>query len=123
MDDRRGRLPAIDGGRLRPGSRVERTTQFLGRCFDYIYEVVATDDDRSVEISVADPFPMQISYTLADTEGGTLARIRARGEAGGFFRLATPLLGVMVRRNISKDLARLKQRLESGSQPFAGGTP
>jgi hypothetical protein len=100
-------------GRLRAGSRVRRTTRFLGRRFDYVYEAAAADDDRSVELRVEDPFPMQISYLLEDVAGGTRARIRARGEAGGFFRLAAPLLGVMVRRNISKDLAQLKQRLEA----------
>jgi hypothetical protein len=100
-------------GRLRAGSRVRRTAKFLGRRFDYEYEAVAADDDRSVELRVRDPFPMQISYQLDDIHGGTRARIRARGDAGLFFRLATPLLGVMVRRNISKDLALLKQRLEA----------
>ena len=30
-------------GRLRPGSRVERTTRFLGREFSYVYYVVDTD--------------------------------------------------------------------------------
>ena len=100
-------------GRLRPGSRVERTSQFLGRRFDYVYEVVAADGDRSVELQVNEPFPMRISYILDDAGDGTRARINARGEAGGFFRLATPLLGLMVRRSIGKDLARLKACLEA----------
>ena len=100
-------------GRLRPGSRVERTSQFLGRRFDYVYEVVAADGDRTVELQVNEPFPMRITYLLDDVGDGTRARIHARGDAGGFFRLATPLLGFMVRRNIGKDLARLKERLEA----------
>jgi Polyketide cyclase / dehydrase and lipid transport len=102
-------------GRLEPGAEVERVSAFLGRRFSYVYEVVAADDDCSVDLTVAQPFPMQIRYELADTTDGTLARIQARGEAKAFFRLATPLLNAMVGRNIAKDLALLKRRLEAGA--------
>src|SRR4051812_31654209 len=36
----------LDEGRLRPGARVVRTAQFLGRRFDYQYEVAAAEGDR-----------------------------------------------------------------------------
>jgi carbon monoxide dehydrogenase subunit G len=100
-------------GRLRAGSRVERLTKFLGRQFGYTYEVTAADGDRSVDMRVAQPFPMQIRYELEDAGEGTRARIRASGEAGGFFRVAAPLLSRMVRRNISNDLETLKEYLEA----------
>jgi hypothetical protein len=100
-------------GRLRPGSRVERVAAFLGRRFSYVYEVVAADGDHSVDLTVAQPFPMQIRYKLCDTNDGTLARIHARGDAKAFFRLATPLLNAMVGRNIAKDLMLLKKQLEA----------
>ena len=48
-------------GRLRKGSKVERLTRFGGKTFSYIYEVTDADDDRSVEIKVDNPFPMQIT--------------------------------------------------------------
>ena len=102
----------LSEGRLRPGARVERTSAFLGRRFSYVYEVAAADDDRSVDLTVAQPFPMHIRYELEDTADGTLARIRAHGEAKAFFRVAAPLLNTMVGRNIGKDLALLKQQLE-----------
>jgi hypothetical protein len=99
-------------GRLRPGSRVERVTAFLGRKFNYVYEVVDAADDRFVDIRVTNPFPMQVRYELAEDCGGTIAAIRARGDASGFFRLAGPLLGRMVRRAIEQDLRNLRDRLE-----------
>lgn len=104
--------PLTDGP-LRAGSRVERTAKFLGRTFAYTYDVVDAEPERFVEMRVEKPFPMQIRYELEDAPGGTVARIRARGEAGGFFRVAGPLLAPMVKRNIGKDLALLKQQLES----------
>ena len=99
-------------GRLRPGSRVERTTRFLGREFSYVYSVVDADSDRFVEIRVDKPFPMQVRYELEDAGDGTRVRIQARGDAGGFFRLAGPLLAVMVGRSIGADLEQLRTQLE-----------
>lgn len=112
-------------GRLRPGARVERTVSFLGRRFAYEYEVTAVEDDQLVEMRVGQPFPMQIRYLLEDAGEGTLTAIEARGEGTGFFRLAAPVLDLMVRGNIRKDLELLRERVEQlpdprGSDP---GTP
>lgn len=104
--------PLTDGP-LRAGSLVERVARFMGRQFGYQYEVTAADDDGFVEMRVEKPFPMHIRYELEDTSEGTLARIRTQGDPGGFFRLAGPLLGPMVRRNITKDLELLKEHLEA----------
>ena len=50
---------------------------------------------------------------LSDDERGTLASIRACGDAGRFFCVAGPLLAFMVRRSIARDLATLRARLEA----------
>lgn len=105
--------PLTDGP-LRAGARVERVVKFLGRRFGYQYEVVAADE-RSVEMTVEQPFPMQIRYELEDAPEGTRVRIRARGDASGFFRLASPIMSRMVRRNITADLTALKKHLEVGA--------
>src|SRR5262249_21201742 len=74
--------------RLGVGSKVERTSKFLGRTFAYHYEVVEADGDRTVAMKVEQPFPMQIRYALDESPEGTVASIHATGEAGGFYRLA-----------------------------------
>ena len=104
-------------GLLRKGSKVERTSKFLGRRFAYLVEVTEHEDDTFVQMSVTEPFPMQIRYELEDVDGGksTRARIRARGEATGFFRIAGPLMSPMVRSSIAKDLERLKNAVERRS--------
>jgi len=91
-------------------------TAFLGRRFSYVYEVVAADGDRSIDLTVAQPFPIQIRYKLCDPHDGTLARIHARGDAKAFFRLTTPLRNAIVGRNIAKDLVLLKKQLEAGEE-------
>ena len=109
----------LQPGPLVAGSVVERDVRFAGRRFSYRYEVVAAEAAAFVEMQVERPFPMVVRYELFDRPEGTAAAIQARGEAGGFFRLTGPLLNRMVRRNITKDLAQLRDRLESGRGPAA----
>ncbi|HEV2520307.1 MAG TPA: SRPBCC family protein [Thermoplasmata archaeon] len=106
------RCRPLTEGRLRVGSRVERTVRFGGREFTYVYEVTAAQGDDFVELRVQQPFPMTVRYDLSDSSGGTRVRIWTRGEPKGFFRLAVPLMQGRVRRQIEGDLATLKLRLE-----------
>jgi uncharacterized membrane protein len=103
----------LGSGPLGVGSRVERTARFLGRRFDYVNEVVELEPGERLRMrSVSGPFPMDVEYAFADADGGTRAAIRVRGDAGGFFRVAGPLLGAMVRRSIGRDLRRLAELME-----------
>ena len=109
-------------GPLRTGSRVERVSKMLGRQFAYLVEVTAHADEAWVEMRVTEPFPMRIRYELEDCPEGTRARIRAQGEALGFFRVAAPFLNRMVRRSITNDLENLREYLEGqgdASAPLA----
>jgi uncharacterized membrane protein len=105
----------LTGPPLGVGSRVARRAAFLGRKIEYVNEVVAFVPGERLEMqSVKGPFPMHITYEFADHDDGrTRVNIRVRGEASGFFKLASPLLAGSVRRNVSRDLARLKRILES----------
>jgi len=102
---------SITEGALRVGSIVERDVRFAGRRFTYRYDVLARDA-TSLELRVERPFPMEVTYRLEPVCEGTRASIHARGDAGGFFKVAGPLLNGMVRRNIAKDLAALKTMVE-----------
>jgi hypothetical protein len=105
----------LDGGPVGVGTRVERVASFLGRRMEYVNEIVELEaGSRLVMRSVKAPFPMRVVYELEDVPGGTRMRIRAAGDAGGFYRIAGPLLGAAVRRGIEKDLAELKRLMETG---------
>jgi uncharacterized membrane protein len=98
------------------GSRVARVATFLGRRLEYVNEVVELDPARCLDMrSVVAPFPMAITYSFAERDGGTTVRNRVRGGRGGFFRLLGPLLGPLVRRSVQRDLERLRDRLERPS--------
>lgn len=101
-------------GRLRIGSRVERTVKFLGKRFSYTYEVVDARDDSFVEMSVTQPFPMHVRYELDCVDASsTNAVIHARGDASGFYRWMSPIMNRMVKRNIRRDLNALARLLSA----------
>ncbi len=104
---------------LRSGSRVQRVAKFLGRRIEYVLEVTELEPEGRLRMkSLKGPFPMDGTYQFQERDGGTLARIRVQGDAGGFFKLAAPLMARMVKRNIGKDLEALKALLEA--QPHRG---
>jgi len=97
------------------GSRVAFVARFLGRELAYTYEVrELVAGERFVMSTAQGPFPMETSYSWADTaSGGTRMTLRNRGEPAGFSRIATPMLAAAMRRANRKDLARLKALLET----------
>jgi uncharacterized membrane protein len=102
-------------GPLGVGSRVARVASFLGRRIEYVNEVAEYEpDSRLVMRSVKAPFPMTVTYEFEDAgDAATHVRIRAQGDASGFYRLAGPLLDRAVARGIRGDLERLKRVLEA----------
>lgn len=100
---------------LAPGSRVAFRARFLGRRLDYIYEFVEYAPEQALVMRTdAGPFPMETTYTWADTDAGhTRMTLRNRGYPSGFGSLAAPALAAAMRRANVKDLATLKTIIES----------
>jgi uncharacterized membrane protein len=105
-------------GPVAVGSRVERVASFLGRRVEYVNEITELTADRLVMRSVRSPFPMRVTYGHRDAgDGITEVSVRVEGDAGRFYALVGPLLGVAVRRSIARDLRRLQQVLEGRPTP------
>ncbi len=100
---------------VRVGSRMDFVAQFLGRRLAYTYEVVEWVPGERLVMRTADgPFPMETTYTWEPAgEGGTRMTLRNRGNPSGFSRVAAPVMERAMRRATTKDLAKLKQILES----------
>jgi uncharacterized membrane protein len=100
------------------GSRVAFVARFLGRRLAYTYEVgELVPGERLVMRTSEGPFPMETSYTWTDAPAGaTRMVLRNRGEPTGFSALVAPFLAFAMRRANGKDLARLKEILESRPQ-------
>lgn len=99
------------------GSRIAFVAHFLGRSIVYTYEVrELVEAERFVMSTAEGPFPMQTTYTWADTPvGGTRMTLRNQGEPSGFGQLAAPVLAAAMRRANRKDLEALKSLLENGT--------
>jgi uncharacterized membrane protein len=96
---------------------VARVASFLGKRIEYVNEVAEHEPGwRLVMRSVRAPFPMTVTYEFEDADnGGSVMRIRAQGDASGFYRLAGPLLSRAVKRGLERDLDQLKTNLEGPS--------
>lgn len=105
-----------DEGGFGIGAEVTRTAYFLGKRIDYVLRVAAYEPPQTLDmVSVAGPMPMHVTYTFTPHPRGTLARIRVRGDAGGFYRLAAPIMARKVRSSIGKDLRDLERKLLGGA--------
>ena len=75
------------------------------------------DAERFVMSTAEGPFPMQTTYTWADTPGGgTRMTLRNQGEPSGFGQLAAPVMAAAMRRANRKDLRALKRLVENVSR-------
>ena len=94
------------------GSLMNFEARFLGRRLSYTYEVVELEPGQRLVMRTADgPFPMETTYTWDSVGSGTLMKLRNRGAPSGFARVAAPVMAKAMRSAMTKDLARLAQRL------------
>jgi uncharacterized membrane protein len=102
----------LGDGPLREGSRVAREASFMGRRVEYVNEITKLEPGRILEMrSVKAPFPMHITYTFEERDGGTVVRNQVRG-GGGLLSLGSPAFAPLVRRNVRRDLERMRDVLE-----------
>ena len=100
---------------LRRGSKVAFVAHFLGRRIAYTYEIAElVPHERLVMRTAEGPFPMETTYTWEAADGGTRMTLRNSGAPSGFGALTAPLMAAAMRRANRKDLAALRELLESG---------
>jgi uncharacterized membrane protein len=105
-------------GQVTVGGQVERVASFLGRRVQYVNEVTELTADRLAMRSVRSPFPMRVTYGHRDAgDSTTEVSVRVQGDAARFYALVAPLLGLAVRRSITRDLRNLKRVLEQRPAP------
>ncbi len=101
-------------GQLRVGSTYDQVAKFLGRRVLSSFEVIALEPDHLIKItSTSGSFAITVTRITEALDGGTQVTAIVQGDAGGFFKLAEPLLARLVQRSVSKDYVNLKRLLEA----------
>lgn len=104
-----------EGGGFGVGAEVTRTAFFLGKRIDYVLRVAGYEPPVLLDmVSVSGPMAMHVTYAFTPRpDGGTLARIRVRGDVSGFYVLAASLMRRKVRSSLVKDLRDLERQLRA----------
>jgi hypothetical protein len=99
---------------LKVGSQFRFTAHFLGKVLTYTYEAVEYEPGRKLVMRTAEgPFPMETTYTWEPIgKAATRMTLRNRGSPSGFSKLMAPIMAMAMRRATTKDLARIKAKLE-----------
>ena len=104
----------VSEGPLAVGTQYEYVARFLGRRIESRSEVTAYEPDKRYAWKVTSgPIPAEASLDFESVDGGTRVTLTGKGEPGGFFRLAEPVIGRMVKRQVEADIENLKDLLES----------
>lgn len=99
---------------LRIGSTYSQKAKFLGRPVISEFEVIEYVPNRMVKAaSISGSFPITFTRTVRKENNGALVSAIIVGDAGGFFKLAEPLLRRMVQKSVDEDYRNLKRILEA----------
>ena len=96
------------------GTTSARVTQFLGRTMEATYEITEFETNRLyADRTTSGPVPIGARIQFVPVEGGTQVTIQGELDAGGFFKLAEPILARMAKRQVATDVETLKDLLEA----------
>ena len=100
---------------IRVGSRYEQVAEFLGKEIRTTFEITAHEPGRlvTIESQAGSSFPLTVTREV-EPLGEAHCRVveTVESDPSGFYRVAQPLLRLMVARNIRRDYGRLKELLE-----------
>ena len=87
--------------------------QVLGRRIEIASELTEFEPLRTVGFkSTSGPIPLEGRYAFEPDGAGTKVTFTMQGEAGGFFKLAEPIVARLTQRQWETNLANLKDLLE-----------
>ena len=106
-------VSAVPDGPMRLGTRLREVHRTPGgKELESVVEVAEFEPGRVFALRVVEGTPVHLRITLDPAEGGTRLRFRAHGQLTGAMRLLQPVIGRVLRRQFSEQLATLKRVLE-----------
>lgn len=103
-----------DDGPYGVGSRLREVHRAPGgKQLESVVEVVEYAPDRVFALEVKEGTPIHAHITFDPVDGGTRLRFRAHGKLTGPTRIIEPLVGRMLRKQFTQQVATLKRVLEN----------
>ena len=103
----------VDDGPYGLGSRLREVHRAPGgKELESVVEVVEYAPDRVFALEVREGTPIHAHLTFDPADDGTRMRFRAHGSLSGPTRLIEPLVGRMLRKQFTQQVATLKGVLE-----------
>jgi len=100
-------------GPIQVGSKIHTVLMFLGRRIQGTADVTELVPNKKLVQKARSPFAMELSFLAEPTAGGTKVTLEAVGEPGGFFKVAQPVLGRVVKKQGQAELDKMKALLET----------
>jgi len=99
------------------GTIYHMKEKFMGRVIEQDWEVTARNEDGSEwsAESRAGAFPMEATMSFSASGEGTRVSRTLSIDVGRFFKLASPVVGHIAKREMDMDFANLKELLEAGA--------
>ncbi len=96
------------------GTTYHIKEKFLGRVIEQDWVVTERSEDGSSwkAHSTTGPFPMTTSMVMESVDGGTRVRRTLDIDVGKFFKIASPVVAAIAKKEITTDLEVLKALLE-----------
>ena len=101
-------------GQVGVGTTQTQVAQLLGRRIESSLEVTEYEPNKKFTTkSTSGPIPIEIHYTFEPVAEGTRLETVGILDAGGFFKLAEPLVARTLKRQTEGDFKTLKELLEA----------
>jgi uncharacterized membrane protein len=107
-------------GAVGVGATQTQVAQFLGRKIETSQEVTEYEPNKKFSTkTTSGPLPMEIHYILEPAAEGTKVTLEGNVDAGGFFKVAEPLVARMLKTQTESDAANLNDLLEARAEGVA----
>lgn len=98
------------------GTTFDLLVKALGRKIENTHEISAYEPNSKFGIKITSgPVLGEAEYSFEPVNGGSKVSVEVEAEAGGFFKLADPLVARTLQRQYEANLATLKDLLEAGA--------
>lgn len=95
-------------------TKISAVANVLGRQIENIQVVTEYKPNKKFTIKAASgPVKSEDEFIFEPVEGGTKLIRKTKGEVGGFFKMAEPLVSRMMSRQFDTNFANLKDLLET----------